>query len=598
MKTLLGYGQSRKFTAPEGWQLLEEGRKVFAVPDDFWCNQCDGCGCKSCKWSGENKRYKPRPFPTIEKPKDTMQHSQYQLAIFAFIRGESEYISGDLGWDKPLPTTVSFNGKKNCVVEAVAGSGKTTTIVQGLEYCPKVEKEDWTGIKSLVDPKVLFVAFNKHIAEELARRVPRYVQASTLNSTGWSICRANSPGVQMDVKKTENILRTVYSTDDEDDRKIFYAIKNQVSKMVGLLKALMVFSPQDANDQFLQIADKYDVEIPELKGVDFQEVVIGVWQRAINNVKYMDFDDQIFMPVYHDWAFPEYDWVFGDEAQDWSPVQIELVRRLGRYGRIVAVGDRHQSIYGFRGADPDAIPNIICDLDAAVLPLSICYRCPDAVIAQAREIVPHIENPDNNPKGDGIVKTLRTEEFEEFVRDGDYVLCRTTAPLVRRCLRQIRIGKKATVKGKDIGAGLVNLLTSLAKSDRTSVATFLESLAQYRASQIEKLTKAGREQEASNVEDRCDTLEVLAIDCNVTGEIAKRIDQVFSDTATTGIIFMTGHRCKGLEAHRIFFLRPDLCPHPKSKKDWQVIQESNLRYVIITRSMGEFYYVTREKDEK
>lgn len=527
-----------------------------------------------------------------------MQHSQYQLAIFAFIRGESEYIFGEFGWDKPLPITVSFDGKKNCVVEAVAGSGKTTTIVQGLEHCPKVLKTDWMGVETLTDPKVLFVAFNKHIAEELARRVPKYVTASTLNSVGWSICRQNSPGVQMDVKKTENILRTIFSTDNDDERKIFYAIKNQVSKMVGLLKALMIFTEIEANQQFIAIADKYDVEIPELKEVDFQETVISIWKRAITNVKYMDFDDQIHAPVYHNWAFPEYDWVFGDEAQDWSPVQIELVRRLGHHGRIVAVGDRHQSIYGFRGADPDAIPNIIRDLDATVLPLSICYRCPDSVIAQAREIVPHIENPENNPKGAGVVKTVTTEDFESQIRDGDYVLCRTTAPLVKRCLRQIRLGKKATVKGKDIGAGLVNLLTSLAKSDRTSVGDFLESLAQYRASQIEKLTKAGREQEASNVEDRCDTLEVLAIECNTTGEIARRIDQVFSDTATTGIIFMTGHRCKGLEAKRIFFLRPDLCPHPKSKKEWQVIQESNLRYVIITRSMAEFYYVNKERDEK
>ena len=496
-----------------------------------------------------------------------MQASKYQQAVYDFVTG----------------------GEGNCVVEAVAGSGKTTTIVKALEFCPKINSRD---------PRVLFVAFNKHIAEELARRVPKYVTAGTLNGVGWGICRKNSPGVKLDASKNDNILRTLFSTDLEDQRKIFYRVKNNVAKMVSLLKATEQ-TPDFVN--FTELADKYDIEVPEIKedpSFDFFGTVSNVYWKATSNIKFMDFDDQIHAPLYNDWPFPTYDWVFGDEAQDWSPVQISLISRLGNSGRIIAVGDRHQSIYGFRGADPDAIPNIIRVLDATVLPLSICYRCPDKVIAQAKEIVAHIEAPENNPKGDGVVETIKTEEFVEDVADGDYVLCRTTAPLVKRCLEQIRIGKKATVKGKDLGRGLLNLLTSLAPSEHTQVAKFLEMLAQYKADQIEKLTKSNREQEASNVEDRCETLETLAMGCNTTAAIARRIDEIFSDDTNNGIIFCTIHRSKGLEAPRIFFLRPDLCPHPKCSKDWQIIQEDNLRYVAITRTTAELRYVLKERDEK
>jgi hypothetical protein len=220
------------------------------------------------------------------------------------------------------------------------------------------------------------------------------------------------------------------------------------------------------------------------------------------------------------------------------------------------------------------------------------------VIAEARTIVPHIEAPADNPKGEGLVETVSTPEFVKGVRDGDFVLCRTTAPLVKRCLEQIGLRRKAVVKGRDIGQGLIALVEQLAPSPNTPVGTFLEMIAQYRATQLEKLGAAGRETEAQMVEDRCDTLEVLALGLDRTIDVTRRIDEVFSDADCPGITFCTVHRSKGLEADRIWILRPDLMPHPKSKQDWQVTQEWNLKYVAITRAMRELRFILKEKDEK
>jgi DNA helicase-2/ATP-dependent DNA helicase PcrA len=493
-----------------------------------------------------------------------MNFSNYQIAIFDFIK------SPDC---------------KHAVVEAVAGSGKTTTIVEALKFLSPMDQ-------------ALFVAFNKHIAEELRRRVPRNVEASTLNALGWKICRGNCK-TELDAIKTENILRTLFTTSDEEERKTFYKLKGSINKIVGLLRALNIHDHEHAKRDILSIADKYDIGIPENlgPGIDWIAVAINVFQISINHTAHMDFDDQIYQPIHQDWGFPSYDWVFGDEGQDWSPVQIELIKRVGRNGRIIVVGDRHQSIYGFRGADPDAIPNIIKALDATVLPLSICYRCPDKVIAEAQRIVKHIESPPNNPKGLGVVEKITTEQFKKQMDDGDFVLCRTTAPLVKRCLERIRSGKKAIVKGRDIGQGLYDLLESLAH-DTCEATKFLEILRQYKSEQLAKLGAAGRENEALAVEDRCDTLEVLALDARIVRDIKHRIDSIFSDGDSEGVTFCTGHKAKGLEAYNIFFLRPDLCPHPKAKKDWQKEQEENLQYVMTTRSMRELYYVTPEQGER
>jgi len=51
-------------------------------------------------------------------------------------------------------------GTGNAVVSAVAGSGKTTTLINALNLIPS-------------ELNVLFLAFNKSIAKELAERVPK-----------------------------------------------------------------------------------------------------------------------------------------------------------------------------------------------------------------------------------------------------------------------------------------------------------------------------------------------------------------------------------------------------------------------------------------
>lgn len=71
-------------------------------------------------------------------------------------------------------------GKGNAVIDAVAGSGKSTTIVNALKQIPSAKR-------------VLFLAFNKAIVEELKIKIGNLpnVDIKTLHSLGASICMRN-----------------------------------------------------------------------------------------------------------------------------------------------------------------------------------------------------------------------------------------------------------------------------------------------------------------------------------------------------------------------------------------------------------------------
>jgi hypothetical protein len=60
MKRFLGSGKSWMFQKDlkEGETCLEEGNMVYAVvEEEFFCPECDGCGCKSCKHTGERETF-------------------------------------------------------------------------------------------------------------------------------------------------------------------------------------------------------------------------------------------------------------------------------------------------------------------------------------------------------------------------------------------------------------------------------------------------------------------------------------------------------------------------------------------------------------
>lgn len=475
-----------------------------------------------------------------------MKYSKYQQAVFDFVKQSSA----------------------NGIVQAVAGSGKTTTMEHAIR----------DHVSSL--DQVLACAFNKHIADSLAKRMPKNVTSSTLNGFGYRATLSHFKGIKLDRDKIENVIKFKVMKVDWSDKaqvKEFYKIKGFVVKMIDLLRNL---DRRDTHD-WQEAADFYGLTTPNHKNLD--TIIAETWVRCVEDKKSMDFNDQVFYPVYHNISMRSFDQIWVDETQDLNPVQIAMLAAIG--GRVIAIGDTHQAIYGFRGADPFAMRVMKERFGAVELPLSICYRCPKNVVIEAQKIVPHIEYSDTAI--DGVVDRVKSDFYVSRVRDTDWVLCRTTAPLVQSCLKRISEGRKATVKGRDIGDNIINLLEEFG---HCKVADLYDKLADWTAKKLEALQKAHRDVEAQNVQDRVDTLRALMEGAEDTYDVRNRIESIFSDDVV-GITHATIHRSKGLETETVWIIEPQLLPHPNAKLEWQKVQEANLHYVAITRAQKELFYV-------
>jgi DNA helicase-2/ATP-dependent DNA helicase PcrA len=474
------------------------------------------------------------------------------------------------------------NGTGHLMVQAYAGSGKSTTQRECIYKLPRTSQ-------------IAVFAFNRLIANEMATKLDMLpnVLVKTLNGFGHGILGKRFGRIELDKFKTGNILQArVFDLDNKQDKSDYYRYRNIISRLVGLYKHLFLMDVDQAKAASADIIKNYSLD---LKGGDASQVADWAciaFQIGMEQEHFFDYDDQIFMPLKLGLKIPTFDYVFIDELQDLSPVQIELVIQAGAGGRIIGVGDKHQAIYGFRGADVRAMQTFQSRLDAKELPLSICYRCPTKVIEEAKKIVPGIEAAPDAPEG--LVSTIKATDYEAMMVPGDWTICRITAPLVTWCMRLIRKGKKATIKGKDIGESVIGLIEDVNLYKQTN---FLDKMSAYHADEIDKLSRRDNNDDLIEaLNERVETLKALydGIDASIklpsAFDLKQKVNEIFTDDVQ-GIVFCTAHKSKGLETKRVFIIHPELMPHPRSKLPHQIEQEMNLKYVSITRSMEQLYWV-------
>ncbi len=285
------------------------------------------------------------------------------------------------------------------------------------------------------------------------------------------------------------------------------------------------------------------------------------------------------------------------DREDYSgPIYSLAVDKYGTYVQDGFV--THNSIYAFKGADPDSMEKLTKALGADERPLSICYRCPKKVIAAAQGIVPEIEAAPNAPEGE--VTFIDHENLFEHTKPGDYVLCRTTTPLISQCLAAIATGKKANVLGRDIGMSLIKLIDKIGGKgvDKLSIKGFIGKLDAWLKKEIKRLEDQDKEHLIQGLQDKYDSLMAMtgAEGAETAKDVKDKINEVFSNSSP-GIMFSTIHKAKGLEAPNIFIMRPDLLPHPSAVKAAEqgdpgaMKQEANLEYVAITRTQKKLTWV-------
>src|SRR5579859_5985404 len=313
----------------------------------------------------------------------------------------------------------------------------------------------------------------------------------------------------------------------------------------------------------------------------------------LNDKKTIDFTDMVYLPVVDKkiWLFPQ-DYVLVDEAQDLSKAQHELIKKLNKWDkatktpttRMIFCGDDLQSIYGFTGADTFSFDNLTRLPNTKVLPLTTTFRCAKNIVLEANKIVPDIRSMETAI--DGVV---RKGSVLDEAGDGDFVLARKCLPLVRLFFTFLVMKKKSTIKGSDFGANLVHMIEGQ-KSLSQLGAYLTNNLNNFR----DKLHKSG----VLNVDehtgyvmlnDKTEVLKFLMQMVNSIEELTQAIKGIFVENISDGIVLSTIHKAKGLEANRVFIVRPDEIPLGVAK-GWMYQQEMNLKYIAITRAKNELIY--------
>ena len=454
------------------------------------------------------------------------------------------------------------NGVGHTVVIARAGSGKTSTIVEGFKYLPKGKK-------------TLMVAFNKSIADELKQRAPSYVDVMTLHSLGFrAIKQSFGADVILENDKCNELIKTLIG-DDYD----MWEVNQSIAKCVSLCKGFLVDTPARVGD----LIDKFGIETFEYSREKFIELVLKTLALCKYKKKVIDFDDMIWFPFVYRLNVGKFDIVFVDEAQDLNQAQIAMVLSACKMdGRIIAVGDPAQSIYQFRGADSEAIPNFIEKLKAKTLPLSVTYRCPRLVVDLAKEIVPDIEACVGAK--DGVVEHVPAEQLLKLVQAGDFVLSRTNAPLIKYCMALLRAGIPANIQGRDVGA---NLIYFIKKSKAKTVNAFIDYVNAWREQEVKRLLSEKKDTMVAI--DKAECLLNLCEGTLTIKDLKETIEKLFNDVDDAAkVIFSTTHKAKGLERDRVFVLKNTYRYGPGVEGE-----EANLWYVAVTRSKSELYLVQK-----
>lgn len=529
----------------------------------------------------------------IEETVKELSNNEKQVFISKFGFFPSNYQLKIIDW--------ILRGNGNGCCNAVAGAGKSTTLV----LIGKTLEE--SGYKP---SDIKICVFGKANSLDLiAKFGDRWKSSiSTLNSAGWGLVKRylkiySNEQVKLSNNKYKWIAQELNLIISRNSRRSILKDKEIIADTSDFLKLINLVRLCDIEITALNIsklASHFEIEKVYKPGdvaIWIKECLQIGEQQAINK-QCFDFVEQIYLPILWDLgsvrSFKPYKFVLVDECQDLNESQKKLVQLLaGKNGRIIAVGDPHQAVMGFAGADDNSYYNIVKSINAVELPLSICYRCPTSHIDLVKKEFSNIPIQASPNAVEGIIKKIKDEEIFNYIQDKDMIIGRKTSPLVSLCIQLIGRGKKAIVKGKKIGEQLNKEIDELTKLSSYYWQVFSDCLEQYRTIKINQYQGLDRQEEL--VEMINDKLNAIATiyqsnpQCRNIDDLKLEIDKLFSDNDAP-ITLSTIHRAKGLEANRVFIWCPNHLPLTwKDQQDWQYQQEHNLLYVALTRSKSELF---------
>jgi len=468
--------------------------------------------------------------------------------------------------DEQLYGLELYKTKKPIMFNSLAGTGKTT-------MAKLIDKQNRSR------RTILYLTFAKRNcdearAEQKAGEFSETTEIHTINGAGYGVWRKTASGsCTVDTKKTSNIFRTVIeplSRGERDEAQEDYSL---IINSVGRAKQLG-YIPDGVDSRYPRLIepDAFFAGLEETPSEFAQELIDEILKISIKTAYFgrIDFDDQIYMPTLFGGAFPEHDDIIGDEWQDFSPINHEMLSRYVEKGaRPIAIGDPWQSIYAFRGAVFEGMAKTKERYNMTEADLSVSFRCPSEIVKAVHWRVPHLKWS----KEGGLSKPL-TGLCADDIDDDACIISRNNAPLFSLALRLLRGGRSVNVAGSDIGPRLIRIMNKFGEETMRQDSVF-EAIDHWEGQKLAVQSKTASEM--------ADCMRVFASFGKTLGQATGYAEFLFKQRGA--ITLTTGHKAKGLEWNTVYHLDPFLIRTDKEE------QEKNLKYVISTRSKDRLYEI-------
>jgi len=280
------------------------------------------------------------------------------------------------------------------LVLAGAGSGKTRVIVEKMAHLVSSGR--------MPARRIAAITFTNKSAREMRERVARRLRGDA--GDGLTVCTFHALGLKLlQVEHARLGLRRGFSIFDAEDSSAQFkdllppgskpdaieAVKQLVSRAKNAC-----LSPEQAADAAASVREREAAALYKR------------YQQRLATFNAVDFDDLIRLPVQLLESDPEcvaawrerIGYLLVDECQDTNDAQYRLLKAIaGPKGDFTCVGDDDQSIYAWRGANPDNLLQLGSDYpQLEVVKLEQNYRCSNRVLRAANALIAH--NPHEHPK--------------------------------------------------------------------------------------------------------------------------------------------------------------------------------------------------------
>jgi ATP-dependent DNA helicase UvrD/PcrA len=458
--------------------------------------------------------------------------------------------------DEQLAILAADKQGGNIMINALAGTGKSAT----LKLMDKAHRKTEARLYLVFAKRNQLEAIEAQKEGEFDDRTA----IKTFNGLGHGVWAKEIAGsINLDKQKNRTLWRLMLDEMSRDD--VSAAWRNYSVVMDGWEKAKSLGYIPKGVKIGIPLIDRptFHNAMDERPSEYAADLIDDMLRESIRRAYegHIDFNDQIYMPALFGGTFPKFPRVMVDEYQDQSPVNHKMLERLAK-GRLIGVGDPFQNIYGFRGAKAGGMAAAVEAYSMTELPLSASFRCPQAIVEAARWRVPNFRWT----KTGGEVNDLDQMDGTDFPDDST-IICRNNAPLLRLAFRLISAGRSVSVVGSELGPRLVAIMKKLG-DPMMSHAKAIDAIEHWREERLLMNSKSAN--------DLADCMRVFAEHGKHLSTMISYAELLFKQDGT--IRLMTGHKSKGLEFDRVYFLDQGLCDSRE--------QDQNLRYVIQTRSQN------------